>query len=143
MNKHVTNPELSIRLKDLGVKQDSQFYWVWLSDEPGAKHREGWILEDQKSEAGVSAFLASELGDLLPAFLLPSSFGEPSGYPIVYLIIDKEEYNNNKQTYWNICYHSIHGVGPMRLIEKETLPDALGEMLAYLLEKGLIKLEGE
>lgn len=66
IESHVTSYNLSKILKELGVKQESIFYW-W--DEDGSKT--SYILVN-RYEIGTdenkdySAFLASELGELLP-----------------------------------------------------------------------------
>ena len=62
---HVTSLELSKRLKELGVPQDSAFYWQrhHSVDAPGGWT---WSLSNTTNGNCVSAFLASELGELLP-----------------------------------------------------------------------------
>lgn len=71
IEKHFTSLELSKKLKELGVPQKSEFYWL-----RGADPKEGiWtIVHKQIMEVGgydernlpTSAFLSSELGEMLP-----------------------------------------------------------------------------
>ena len=61
MNKHVTSLELSKKLKELGVKQESEFYHA------GDKRI---IANEVKKLFPVlfSAFLSSEIGEMLPEY---------------------------------------------------------------------------
>lgn len=70
MNNHVTNLELSKKLKEIGVQQDSEFYWIDFSQ--GTKENGAWSLESSTEGYNVgtyfSAFLSTELGEMLPEF---------------------------------------------------------------------------
>lgn len=61
MEAHTTSLSLSKRLKELGVKQESQFYW----DKEGELFQPMKFIEDNQY-IECSAFLSSELGELLP-----------------------------------------------------------------------------
>lgn len=68
MNNHVTNLELSKKLAELGVKQDSEFYWV--------KHNYDWFELEYSGNKHYeltgeyySAFLSTELGEMLPWYI--------------------------------------------------------------------------
>ena len=69
IERHVVDLELSKKLKEIGVKQESEFYWIplWGLTPPKIN---GWQLRAKgsgwKSDQPVSAFLASELGEMLP-----------------------------------------------------------------------------
>jgi hypothetical protein len=69
LEKQVTSLELSKRLKELGIKQDSLWHWVYLETE----FCQDWILvqEDGSLTAvyenkNYSAFTVAELGEMLP-----------------------------------------------------------------------------
>lgn len=67
----VTSLELSKRLKELGVKQKSLFYWFHYYDSGWIVQTEGQIPSlclprDSKDERFISAFIASELLELMP-----------------------------------------------------------------------------
>lgn len=66
LEDQVANLELSKRLKELGVKQESYFWWN-NSIESG-----GWLLEDHEeaNETNAAAFTVAELGALLPEFTI-------------------------------------------------------------------------
>lgn len=93
LEQQVTSLELSKRLKELGVKQESHFYWfpqigyvdetpVGEEDEESeivertvfSSKDEGWYLScDPKEEMRpniVSAFTVAELGEMLPEYIL-------------------------------------------------------------------------
>lgn len=121
MEKHVTSLDLSKRLKAIGVAQDSNYRWirtenVWFID-PMFATPESLINHGE----WYSAYLASELGELLPQMCEIRNLRKENGG------ID-----------WNVNYYFPNNPN----IIAHTLPDALGEMLAYLLENGSIKLEG-
>lgn len=71
LENQVTNLELSKKLKKLGVKQDSLFYWV-LSKAPKLLHNNWLIVYNDCSDDillrndKISAFTVAELGEMLP-----------------------------------------------------------------------------
>src|SRR3990167_9092334 len=72
IEQHVVNSELSKKLKELGVKQESYFHW---GNPPFAKdgfnilHFDEWQDSAKCGYETYSAFLVSELGEMLPAFV--------------------------------------------------------------------------
>jgi hypothetical protein len=112
LKRQLTSLELSKVLKDLGVKQESLFYWhnpfnddYW---EPTASKR-AYIEKKNVNPENYSAFTVSELGEMLRWENL-YIFGTP-----------KE------------LLHHIDG--------KNTEADARAKMLIYLLEKKMVTLE--
>jgi len=67
LSKQVVSLELAKKLKELGVKQESLFWWRMLTKE------DGWEIWDSPSDAGgyecFSAFTVAELGEMLPEVL--------------------------------------------------------------------------
>lgn len=61
IEQQVTNLELSKKLKALGVKQKSLWYWT----DKGLKRCEAWDKDDERILC--SAFTVAELGEMLPA----------------------------------------------------------------------------
>lgn len=121
----VTSLELSKRLKELGVKQDSLFYWNEVKD-PGG--RWSWVIETKpmsmKGADGnsFSAYTAGELGEMLP-----NKIGDEH-----LLLIWK---NSD----WNVTYEDIDG-GKIIVKSSKTLADGMALMLIHLLTSNLITL---
>jgi len=74
MERHVTSRIISEILKALGLKQESEFYWcpVPKIGENGKSYFDSWDIQHKDhmryfgKKIRVSAFLASELMDMLP-----------------------------------------------------------------------------
>jgi hypothetical protein len=136
----VTSLELAKRLKELGVRQESLFWWV---DE--GRYVPSWRVKFKKKaqvhwasrqeERFVSAFTVAELGELLPQRLF---FEDGYFYGNVYF----ETYPLNTTSGWLCNYVATRGtvlINPY-LEEAHTEADARAKMLIYLLENDLISL---
>lgn len=75
LEKQVVSLELAKKLKELGVKQDSYFWWVREDLKRTESNENPWMLWDETAiseyETGkeidwVSAFTVAELGEMLP-----------------------------------------------------------------------------
>lgn len=135
LQKQVTNLELSKRLKDLGVQQESLFYWVYgyPVDVEAGRGEPTVIYNDTLSETiskakneHLSAFTVAELGEMLPYSFSPAIDAS------FYLSIEKEKYHG-----WQVSYKYINGIIWERQISTK-LADGLAKMLIYLLENKLI-----
>lgn len=116
LENHVTSLELSKRLKELGVKQESLFYWV---------DKKGWALQDRKpiycnietcecvEISYLSAFLASELGEVLGT--QAQVWRHPKGWVAEHFLSGDKQFVEN------------------------SMPDAIAKCLIYLAKKGIIK----
>lgn len=136
MNKHVVSRIICKRLKALGVKQDSQFYWVKSKKRTTGTDASGWsyywrLLSADKIRPVmeiVSAFLASELGEMLPETIIrhhKKLFLQISKFDGVYFVIYLDIENVLDQTkHW----------------DSRNLADALGLMLEYLIKNKLITI---
>ena len=122
LSKQVTSLELSKKLKELGVKQESLFSWEYTSDFSviqGIKlnsYIKYGRREFSKSSVytNCSAFTVAELGEMLLNSCRFSISGKENGLWIV---------NNLEKS-----------------ISADTEADCRAKMLIYLLENGLIKL---
>lgn len=113
LKDQVTSLKPSKKLKDLGVKQESYFYWVKWIKESHKYTPEGWVIERFPHTAhadckSFSAFTVAELGKLL----------QDSGEPLPW-------YAEGAWQYYK---------GDARL-SAETEADARADILIYVLEK--------
>lgn len=114
LEQQVCNLELAKRLKDLGVKRESLFYW---RSDATAHGRPGWDIGDcidTHANENFSAFTIGELGEMLPVRV---NFGKRKSKPKYFCNYD------------NKTYHQVNN---------DSLADAMAEMLIYLLENKLI-----
>lgn len=142
----VSNFELSKKLKELGVKQESLFYWVDVAgyhELPELPQPEPmWILvnpisgKDEMSEEVISTFTVAELGEMLPDRI---SVNPPTnnifydlqcnkgnvGWEIYYIDMDKER---------KISY--FYSFPTPYLFEA----NARAKMLIYLIENKLVEI---
>lgn len=130
--KHVTSLEISKKLKELGVKQDSEFFWTNVLvnlGEDGILEAEEYVLTNSgeiqilKNNFGYkgidiySAFLSSELGDMLPNNIINYSKDGNQWC----CILGKPMPEHTYATF------------------ADTESDARGKMLIYLIENNLLK----
>lgn len=137
LEQQVCSLELSKRLKELGVRQESLFYWViTLTTEYHLSQYDGVLPNGLKERNDCySAFTVAELGEMLPG-----------GLP-AYQDVDGTVLNISKtiKKEW-LCGYSCHdSLEPWRLNwagyeTADTEADARAKMLIYLLENSLIKL---
>jgi len=121
LSKQVTSLELSKRLKELGVKQESLFYWRNVNYMGGEKI-DKWIIE---KKGDISAFTVAELGEMLPEYVCGKKYD--IGMCIVEILrIPKGMAEKAPRPF-------------ISRFEAETEADARAKMLIYLLENNLIK----
>lgn len=147
IEQHVTSRELSERLAKLGVPQKSTFKWYecFLNEDHNGKTKTHWALfvedigidpkpaisnmpdwydeEDFESGKEYSAFLSSELGEILwNAF-------EKHGWDLLYTAYG-EVFN----------FKGTQRIGELGIINLMRNPEMGGKMLEYLITHGLITL---
>lgn len=113
--------EQAKKLKELGVKQDSYFYWFEYADNNRLGAIKGSIISGEKS---YSAFTASELGELLP---------ETINEYFLHII--------NAECLWVITYrHALGSLSELRstMIADFNMSNALAKMLIHLIENKLV-----
>lgn len=121
---HVTSLELSRRLKELGVPQKSHFYWVshFHADEViTVKEKDDYyknVWDDR-----CSAYLASELGEMLRCSHRTDIFGQ------------QMKYGKNEWRCW------VNAKVTITDFVATTEADARALMLIYLIENHLISVE--
>ncbi len=141
LEKQVVNLELSKRLKKLGVKQNSLFYWCeWTMDRITLEYVENpddFVAITGGSMDRFSAFTVAELGEMLPR-----SFDyEVSEFGVRDLIFSSGRtiIENNG---WYVMYNDPHPSNkiPVYAQHADTEANARAKMLIYLLENKLITL---
>lgn len=126
LEQQTTNLELSRKLKELGVKQTSLFYWNRVhpfgeNDWEVGLHSPS--INSIKSGDAYSSFTASELGELLPEIV-----------------------KNQNGDELRIFYRKINGVwecSPLSIFEKiedRSLSNLMAKILIYSIESKLIIL---
>jgi hypothetical protein len=129
LEQQVCSLELAKKLKELGVKQESYFYWEDWEDERHIAHYmvdtgdfEQYERVKSKYPNIVSAFTVAELGEMLPNMLFDKFF----------LSITRIG------TTWIIQYS--FGLDIEAHAQADTEADARAKCLVYLLENKLITL---
>lgn len=125
LERQVVSLELAKKLKELGVPQESLFFWC--SDYQGImllsqqEYSDNLRNKTPQLSKIASAFTVAELGEMLPE------------------IFRSEKYKRGK---W-ICHDGRECTEPIteELFEADTEADARAKMLIYLLENNLIKKE--
>lgn len=155
------NQEVSVGLakemKELGVKQDSQRYWVYYTRTSLAERdwKELCGTEDDMEEFEleldynlckrvayidrISAYTVAELGEMLPPYFVSYKTEydgwqceSPWGFNDRY-VIDSQKYQ---------VYEKVSSAIPQRLVqEAQTEADARAKMVIYLIKEGLLKAE--
>lgn len=147
LENQVTNKEISNRLRELGVKQESLFYWKnymltaycwqeqkdwWIDDKTYAQddlESNDYSRNRQDRQQEFSAFTVAELGEMLP-------------YEFTKENILWELYFCKDSTNLFACVYRNKATGAWIHAElnQTTEADARGKMLIYLLENKLITL---
>lgn len=129
--KHVTSLEVSQKLSALGVNKESLFCWQ-------QNIRDEWYINDSKLLDFLSdcypAYLASELAEMLPNKITINGMD-------YFLDIYPDE--EKKSPGWIVGYNYMRanlGFKEYTYQEADSLPDALGKILIYLIENRLIQL---
>ena len=142
LQDQVSSLELSKRLKELGVKQES--FWCWVEDErKSTEFPAGWILENTQSIKSInivdfySAFTVAELGEMLPEELRKDNVH-------LSLLIQKIHIGNKKfpdYGKWGVCYLNMPSSSNVLHSEVDTEADARAKMLIYLIENKLVDVK--
>jgi hypothetical protein len=128
IEKQVTNLEISKRLKELGVKQESIFSWyMYTSGDLNDGVAESYKImmgTPHKNTSEISAFTVAELGEMVLSPM--SGIGN---------LTCVKNYMGGKDTGWCVGYTStVNDESKIPRICAQTEAVARGEMLIYLLE---------
>jgi hypothetical protein len=139
----VCSLELAKRLKELGVKQESYFYWFVLVGIGTARLRNNEWRPEVSGEEPISAFTVSELMEMLPAYI-DTKKNEP--FNTFYFDLRKRTAKNIQYivNYYCDTVDQTVNIVPYQLLSKniydEKLADCLAKTLIYLTGEGLINV---
>lgn len=133
LQKQVTSLEISKRLQELGVKQDSYFKWVESNNEFSSNRhtrlQDTYAVTIPENDY-YSAFTVAELGEMLPEKILYSA--------------DEEIYWLTSEGKWSISYSRQESGGSIVQLDDKvftsTEADVRGKMLIYLIENKFISI---
>ena len=117
LQDQVVSLELSKRLKELGVEQDSIFYWAETFDNI-EKFKLFFDGKPDKKAREYHAFAVAELGEMLPCFTKTEKY------------LSKGKVRWNSTEYVTAENHSCHA---------ESEVDSKARLLIHLIEKGIVK----
>ncbi|SRR6266487_658899 len=118
IEEQVTSLELSKKLKELEVKQESLFYWY--TSEFGEQHLENKPSDNEEAWRSVSAFTVAELGGMFGKLQVLSGYAP------------------RRLKQFSCKY--FYGTAVVKQFEADTEADARATMLIYLLENNLMKI---
>ena len=137
LEQQVCSLELAKLLKELGVKQESAFWWEQTKLAGRNIWSKEWALqfnnysEPYNKDHIVSAFTAVELGDMLPITIDAGTAGK--GISSELLSIHKGTFEKGDR--WQVMYYDVNFCNAV------TEADARAKMLIYLLKKNLLSLQ--
>lgn len=135
LEDQVTSLETSKKLKELGVKQESIWNWIWANEKYRLQlARVGFDVVDGIQDDRFAAFTVAELGEMLPK-RLEYQFSK-IGTRSVYFETGKIQSGNG----WYIQYTDRPNDYVHCAVQGKTEAEARAKMRVYLLENNLIKL---
>lgn len=158
IKNHVTTLETSKHLKELGVKQESEFAWFKLygKDKYELDYVKSTIEPYENKELHpddfISAFLSSELGEMLPRLICdkdqPLSKTKGKCYPLIIEGLSDDYSDQTIINGWSIKYGDTEvkveneiKMNSAGIYYVGNEAEARAKMLIYLLENNLIELE--
>ena len=151
LEEQVTSLELSKKLKELGIKQNSLFWWSREHQKDLHKITFSYsVFETADPEPHISAFTVAELGEMLPKTIKFPKAGDKRSWQDVSHLSKKEieemRYvgllSISKPTDWTVLYQGyiILGSDIKADTHDKTMANAMAKMLIYLIENKLIKI---
>lgn len=136
LEDQVTSLELSKKLKELGVKQESLFWWTRTFTRKSGEYKEDseWYLQFKKNGIGghYSAFTVAELGELLP-----KSVNYENNDLVV---LSRKSWSiKNNNSIWFCGLYIVNGDRRIGFYA-DTEANARAKCLQYLLEENIISV---
>lgn len=140
LEQQVTSLELSKKLKELGVKQESLFYWCEWSEEKLKYSRDlgnDYLISDGLKDKGVaSAFTVAELGEMLPRVIKKKVDDNSSFKNIEKFFLSHDENTGEGHASSYTFYYYGEAFDGFSKADK-TEANARAKMLVYLIENKL------
>lgn len=138
LEKQVCSYKYAKKLKELGIEQDSYWWWVAIGNDPRLIESYEYQNFKDKRDTDYSAFTAVELGELLPHSInIKFKNGKPRKYNHHW-----RSWRAGNKSWWNIAYSACNSYESL-FQKADTEADARAKMLIYLLEQGIITPEQE
>lgn len=133
LEDQVCSLELAKRLKELGVRQESAFYWSWHEGSKSLELKQDKTLFGKTHWEDIATFTVAELGEMLPwdFVFIRNSYGNWEGRQIIYDSKETEELRMF-QSGRPLLVHSDQSCS-------NTEANARAKMLIYLIEQGIVK----
>lgn len=127
LQDQLTSLELARKLKKLGVKQESLWYWNRTTEKLYSQKERNTLSAVWNETTWYSAFTVAELGEMLPRRI------EQNKNNVAWLQIEVQ----GIQKGWSCQYHYFPK-GVVKFFETRTMSNCMAKMLIYLLENRLI-----
>ena len=128
LENQVCSLKLAQKLKKLGMKQKSLFYWIkFLGNDECVWYYSPAYLDHQNDKETISAFTVAELGEMLPV----------KAQDVYHEILTTKE---GSEYGWTCAIHNVVSGKYYKKFVANTEADARAKMLIYLLENGLVTL---
>ena len=131
IEQQVVSLELAKKLKELGVKQESAFYFRRHIESDvvfGPQYTKGFPLKDSRN-GYIAAFTVAELGEMLPGSI---ECGFKQGQARMVLVIGKVLDIDYMVSYRNVK------LSPPIIVTDQTEANARAKMLIHLIEQGIV-----
>lgn len=130
LEDQVVSLELAKNLKELGVEQESLFYWIERCNADGTDYFVYMLANVERPllkhiNIAAAAFTVAELGEMLPKTLASEEFGSLE-------LVWKHDLIGYGQYQFECVFYSVD------ILPEDTEADARAKMLIYLIENKLI-----
>lgn len=150
LEHQVCSVELAKRLEELGVKQESAFYWDARSELQIRPHLTDWYDGQNGADEIAAAFTVAELGEMLPRYIDKYESSVVQNQPIgTWELVTFPEHNGPHKGFHVRYIYKMRAVNQMEQVATASQPfdiaftetteaDARAKMLIYLLENKLL-----
>ena len=152
LESQVTSLDLSKKLNELGIKQDSLFCYQPIKDEMPSIWPRKFNLNEfahPSNDERLAAFTAHELGEILPNRITTKENEPFNSFTIIFKKFISVDEDLNRANNWIINYEcdstEINGINAWlcrkltKSIYDPNLANAMAKIIIFLIENGLMK----